>query len=216
VNLSTWLAAGGAPDPVTRGGAKSAAESELAKRAYHRNDPSLAARAWRWVLKEIGKLLDKSAQHAPGHAVGLLLIVAIVAAVVILITVRIGMVRRTPQADVAIFGDTQSRADDHRRLAKQFAADDRLADAIREWLRAIARELEQRGVLGPLPGRTADELCREASAEFPPLSNDLRRATSTFDAVWYGGRTATADDEQLLRALDSRIAASRRGLLAAR
>jgi hypothetical protein len=216
VNLSTWLAADGPSDPVTRGGAQSTAQSELAKHAYHRNDPSLAARAWRWLLKEVSKLLDKSAQHAPGHAVGLLLLVAIVAAVVILITVRIGIVRRTPHGDEAIFGSAESQADDHRRLAKQLAADGRLADAIREWVRAIARELEQRGVLGPLPGRTAAELCREASAEFPALADDLRRATSTFDAVWYGGRTATADDEQLLRSLDSRIAGSRRGLLAAR
>ncbi len=89
------------------------------------------------------------------------------------------------------------------------------AEAIRERLRAIARELEQRGVLDPRPGRTAAELSREAGAQLPALAEDLRNAASIFDRVWYGGRTATAADEELLRRLDSRVAGSHRGLLSA-
>ena len=89
------------------------------------------------------------------------------------------------------------------------------AEAIRERLRAIARELEHRGVLDPRPGRTADELCGEAGLRLPVLAGDLRAATSIFDEVWYGGRTATADDEAQLRALDERLAGSHRNLVTA-
>jgi hypothetical protein len=142
------------------------------------------------------------------------LIVVILAAVVVVIVARVGALRRTPRgADQAIFGIGETTADDHRRAAAQFAADGLWAEAIRERLRAIARELEHRAVLDPRPGRTAAELSREAATQLPALADDLHHATSIFDAVWYGGRTATAADEELLRRLDARVAGSHRGLV---
>ena len=97
--------------------------------------------------------------------------------------------------------------------AAQFASNGLWAEAIRERLRAIARELEHRGVLDPRRGRTADELSREAAAQLPALADDLHHATSIFDEVWYGKRTASAADEELLRRLDARVAGSHRGLV---
>lgn len=211
-----WLVATAPPAPVTRDGAQAAARSELSKRAYHRNDPSLVERGLLWLLKKLGKLLDNSVNHAPGHAIGLLLIIAIAAGVVVLIAARVGVVRRSRHIDTAIFSLEETTARDHRERAQQFADTGEWALAVREWLRAIARELEQRGVLDPRPGRTAAELCREAGARLPALIDDLRTATSTFDAVWYGGRLATADDEHLLGGLDARVAGSHRSLAAAR
>ena len=210
-----WLAtAPPSPSPVTRGGAQAAARAELAKRAYHRNDPSLVDRGLEWLLKRLQKLLDASTSHAPGHGVGLFLIIVIVAAVVAMIVVRVGALRRTARAsDQPIFGIGETTAGDHRKAAAQFAADGLWAEAIRERLRAIARELEQRGVLDPRPGRTAAELSREAGAQLPALADDLREATFVFDEVWYGGRTAAAADEELLRRLDARVAGSHRGLV---
>jgi uncharacterized membrane protein len=210
-----WLAAGPPdPNPVTRSGAQAAARAELAKRGYHRNDPSLIDRALKWFFKRLQKLLDASTRHAPGHGLGLFLIVVILAAVVVLIVVRVGGLRRTARAGrQAIFGIGETTADDHRRAAAQFASDGLWAAAIRERLRAIARELEQRGVLDPRPGRTAAELSREAGVQLPALADDLRTATSVFDEIWYGGRTATAADEELLRRLDARVAGSHRGLV---
>jgi Domain of unknown function (DUF4129) len=213
-SVRSWLVTAGPPSPVTRGGAQAAARAELAKRAYHRNDPSLVDRGLEWLLKKLGKLLDASARHAPGHALGLLFIVVVLAAIVVVIVVRVGGLRRTAQgADLAIFGSGETTADDHRRAAAQFAADGLWAEAIRERLRAIARELEHRGVLDPRPGRTAAELSREAGVQLPALADDLRTATSVFDEVWYGSRTTTPADEELLRRLDARVAGSHRGLV---
>ncbi|HEY3924406.1 MAG TPA: DUF4129 domain-containing protein [Acidothermaceae bacterium] len=209
-----WLAVSPSPNPVTRGSAQAAARAELSKRAYHRNDPSVVDRGLEWLLKRLQKALDASTRHAPGHGVGLFLIIVIVAAVVALIVVRVGALRRTARAsDQPIFGFGGTTADDHRKAAAQFAADGLWAEAIRERLRAVARELEQRGVLDPRPGRTAAELSREAGTQLPALADDLRIATSIFDEVWYGGRTATAADEELLRRLDARVAGSHRGLV---
>jgi len=210
-----WLAAAPpSPNPVTRGSAQEAARAELAKRAYHRNDPSLVDRGLEWLLKRLHKVLDASTRHAPGHGIGLFLIIVILAAVVALIVVRVGTLRRTARAsDQPIFGIGETTAEEHRRAAATFAADGLWAEAIRERLRAIVRELEQRGVLDPRPGRTAAELSREAGTQLPALADDLRTATSIFDEVWYGGRIATAADEELLRRLDARVAGSHRGLV---
>jgi hypothetical protein len=214
VNRWGWLAASSPPKPVTREGAQAAARMELAKRSYHRNDPSLVDRGIEWLLKKFGKLLDAGTRHAPGHAIGLFLVLVVLAAIVVLIVVRVGGLRRTPQgADLAIFDGGESTADDHRRAAAQFAADGLWAEAIRERLRAIARELEHRGVLDPRPGRTAAELSREAAVQLPALAGDLRAATSVFDEVWYGSATATPADEEMLRRLDARVAGSHRGLV---
>jgi hypothetical protein len=210
--MSLWAAAGSPPDPVTRTAAQAAAKAELSKRAYHRNDPSLIDRAVEWLAKKLLKLLQNATSHAPGHAIGLLLILFIAAAVVVLVIARVGALRRAPHSDLAIFGVEEMTADDHRRNADRFAKAGQWAEAIRERLRAIARELEQRGVLDPRPGRTAAELSREAGAELPALADDLRNAASIFDRVWYGGRTATAADEEVLRRLDSRVAGSHRSL----
>jgi len=166
------------------------------------------------LLKRLQKVLDASTRHAPGHGLGLFLIIVILAAVVALIVVRVGTLRRTARvSDQPIFGIGETTAEEHRRAAAKFAADGLWAEAIRERLRAIVRELEQRGVLDPRPGRTAAELSREAGTQLPALADDLRNATSIFDEVWYGGRIATAADEELLRRLDARVAGSHRGLV---
>ena len=216
MTIGGWLVATAPPAPVTRDGAQSAARSELSKRAYHRNDPSLFERGLVWLLKRLGKVLDSSVNHAPGHGIGLLLIVAIIAGLVVLITARVGVLRRSRHVDTAIFSVEETTAREHRENAQRFADTGEWALAVREWLRAIARELEQRGVLDPRPGRTAVELSREAGARLPALTDDLRMATAAFDAIWYGGRPATAADEQLLRGLDATVAGSHRSLAVAR
>jgi hypothetical protein len=202
-----------APDPVTRTGAQDAARLELSKRAYHHDDPTLAERVLKWIADRLGKLLDAAPRHAPGHGVGLVLIIVFVAVVVAVVATRVGRLRRSPRADEPLLGDERLTAAVHRRRAEQFANEAKWAEAIRERLRAITRELEERGVLDPRPGRTADELCVEAAAQLPAVASDLRRAATIFDDVWYGGRTASRADEQVLHALDDRVAGSHRALV---
>ena len=58
-------------------------------------------------------------------------------------------------------------------------------------MRAIVRSLEERALLDPRPGRTADEAAAEAGRALPAHADRLRAAARDFDDVTYGGRTAT-------------------------
>jgi len=200
--------------PVSRTDAQHAAQAELAKSAYHRHDPSLIQRALSWVVRELRHALDTAAIHSPGKGIGLLVIVVVVACVITVVAVRVGGVRRSVAGSDTLFDHDVVDAAHHRRRARAFAAESRWAEAVREWLRAIARELEARGVLDVGPGRTAAELCAEAAGAMPAIATDLRAAATAFDAIWYGGRRAMPDDERALRELDARIAGSHRSLVA--
>jgi hypothetical protein len=201
------------PAPVTRDGARRAAQEELSKRAYHRNDPSAFDRALRWLVDRLDSALGVAARHSPGKGIGLFVIALLVVAVIVVISARVGRVRRSVTSARPILGAETTNAAQHRRRAEAFAREEQWARAVREWLRATARELEERGVLEPRPGRTADELCSETSAHLPTVTAELRRATSTFDGIWYGGHPASRDDEQLLRRVDALIAGSHRALV---
>lgn len=209
------FAAGPTPPPITRDGARRAAQEELSKPAYHAHDPSTTSRALQWLFGRIGHAFEVAARHAPGKGVGLVGVFVLVAVIVAVVAARVGRLRRTVNAPPPVFGDEIAAASDHRARAQGYAHQQEWAQAVREWLRAIARELEERCVLDPRPGRTAAELCAEASAALPGAADELRLATSAFDAIWYGGRPATPADEDVLRNVDRRIAGSHRGLTAA-
>ena len=54
------------------------------------------------------------------------------------------------------------------------------AAAIRHRLRAVARQLEEDGVLNPVPGRTATELAADAGAAVPGLAGELTASRKGF------------------------------------
>jgi hypothetical protein len=192
--------------PVGRDEARRAAERELSKGVYHQNEPGPVERALEAVFDWIGRLLDRVSIATPGGGLGLLVLVLLVTAVVAVIVWRTGPVRRgfrVAAGTVELSG--QLDAAEHRRRADAHAAQGRFAEAVRERMRAIVRELEDRGVLDPRPGRTADEVAQEAGRAVPAIAPDLRTAAGVFDEVWYGGRPATAQADALLRQADERI-----------
>nr|WP_312885633.1 DUF4129 domain-containing protein [Lipingzhangella halophila] len=101
--------------------------------------------------------------------------------------------------------DSPRTAADHRTAAEEHAAAGEYAEAIRERLRAITRDLEERAIITPRPGRTATELATDASAALPARREALHRAAALFNDVVYGDRPATADDAHLLRELDDQL-----------
>jgi hypothetical protein len=192
--------------PVGRDEARQAAERELSKGVYHQDEPGPVERAVNAVIDWISDFLDRIAGAAPGGSLGVLVLLAIVVAVGAVVIWRTGPVRRGARLRPALF-DLSGDADaaEHRRRADEHAAAGRYAEAVRERMRAIVRELETRGVLDPRPGRTADEVAREAAAAVPAVSGDLRTAAGVFGEIWYGGRPATAQADALMREADDRI-----------
>jgi len=192
--------------PVGRDEARRAAERELSKGIYHQSEPGPVTRAFDTVIDWIDKFLDRLASAAPGGSLGPLVLLAVVLVVAVIVLWRTGPIRRgarTRPPHVELSGDVG--AGEHRRQADEYAAAGRFAEAVRERMRAIVRELETRGVLDPRPGRTADEVAREAGAAVPAIAGDLRAAAGVFDEIWYGGRPATPQSDALMRQADDRV-----------
>lgn len=181
------------PDPVAGDVARRAAERELRRAEYHRDDPGLIDRAVNWLGDRIGDLFSGSV----GGNIALLFLV-LLAAVIVFAVVRAG-VPESRAGRPGAEGDplAPAAARDHRRIAAGHEAAGRWAEALREWLRAVVRTIEERGVLDPVPGRTGAATAREAGPRLPAVAADLGAAMSAFDEVWFGARPATAADAAL-------------------
>jgi hypothetical protein len=196
-------------DPPGRDPAREAAQRELSDPAYAAAGPPWPERVVRWIIDRLADLLGSAAGIAPGGYWGLLVLGVLVLLAVIAIRLRLGRVRRLAGGARPLFAGGPRSADDHRRAADAHADRGEWAAAVRERLRAIARELEERDLLVPRPGRTAGETAADAGRLMPALAADLRAAATAFDEVSYGGREASAATDQRLRALDDAVRRAR-------
>ncbi|MGV9878458.1 DUF4129 domain-containing protein [Streptomyces sp. NPDC003006] len=185
------------PVTIPRDPAREAAERELSKPMYHENDPSLFQRAldrfWGWV----DALFSAASGATPGGGFGLLVIALAVVLLSVALWWRLGTPHRTPASAPALFDDRPRSAAEHRASSEAHAAQAHWNQAVQERMRAIVRALEERALLDPRPGRTADEAAAEAGRTLPAHTGRLRTAAHEFDDVTYGGRTA--DEAAYLR-----------------
>jgi Domain of unknown function (DUF4129) len=84
--------------------------------------------------------------------------------------------------------------------ADQLAAEGRFAEAVRERLRAMLRELIEVGIIPFSPGWTVLELATLARQSRPALAPPLLGAVGIFSEIWYGLRPARLEDDQAMRA----------------
>ncbi|MFE9440840.1 DUF4129 domain-containing protein [Streptomyces sp. NPDC006602] len=190
------------PLTIPRDPAREAARRELSKRMYHENDPSWFQRAlnafWDWV----DKLFNTASAATPGGALGLVVVIVAVLAVLGALWWRLGTPRREGTSSAALFDDRPRSAAEHRAAAEAHAAQAHWSQAVQERMRAIVRSLEERALLDARPGRTADEAAAEAGRVLPSRADRLRAAARDFDDVTYGGRTATEQSYHRLAELD--------------
>jgi hypothetical protein len=189
--------------------ARQLARDELAHRAYQRAKPSWFVRLMRYLIDQLNHALSTASGRVPGGGFGLLLIGLLLAGLVALVVVRLRPSGARSGSQEELFGDQVLTAAEHRRRAEQAAASGAYADAVRERLRAVVRELEARGVLDPRPGRTADEVAREAGLAVPAIAAPLAQGATVFDEVWYGGRVADKGAYQLLVDVDRTVTDAR-------
>ncbi|MFE9259081.1 DUF4129 domain-containing protein [Streptomyces sp. NPDC006879] len=197
--------------PVTVGRlpAREAAEHELSKPIYHEHDPGLAQRAWNAFWEWIEGLFATASRAAPGGVLGLVVIVLFVIALAAALWWRLGAPRRAATSGAALFGERPHSAAEHRACAESFARANEWTQAVQERMRALVRGLEERALLDPRPGRTADEAAAEAARALPAHTVELHSAARGFDEVTYGERTATEAEYQRLCALDLAIEAAK-------
>jgi hypothetical protein len=198
--------------PITLGRdeAQRLARIELANPAYTGDDEPWTQKVLRWVLDRIGRLLDTVGGTSPLGWFGILGVVALVVLVIVVVRRRTGTLTRGP-ASAALFSGADRTAADFRVEADRFAASGAWAEAVRARLRAVVRDVEERGLVDVRPGRTADEIARDAGRALPAVAGDLRAAARLFDDVWYGGRTADSSSYDRLVAVDQAVAAARPG-----
>jgi hypothetical protein len=76
-------------------------------------------------------------------------------------------------------------------------------------MRAVVRALEERTLLDPRPGRTADEAAAEAGRALPGHAAALAAAAIAFDAIAYGDAPADQAAYRLLDDLDRALERTR-------
>ncbi|TDC77861.1 DUF4129 domain-containing protein [Actinomadura sp. 7K507] len=203
----------GALDPVGRDDAREMARRELDKQIYQRDEPSWLERAWDGFSEWLQDLFSQTARpESQGSGSGWVSVIVIVLIAIVAVALVAWLMRGrgNPRSrQDPLLGDEPSTALDHRDAAERLAEAGRWAEAIRERLRAVARDLEERAVLSARPGRTADELAAEAGEAVPELAGDLRTGVRIFDDVWYGDRPGTADGYARMKELDERLRAAR-------
>ena len=204
--IARAAATGGGPG-ISRERARQLAQRELARSIYK---PS----AWSRIWHDIAGWLQSLAAHGSAGRPGWLGAALLTAGVVVVLAAGVwlaGPARVNRRSRGPVVDGRPMSADGYRLAAEQHRADGDYPAAIIARFRAIAVDLERRGILQPRPGRTAAELGQEAASAIPAEASALARAARLFDDVRYGGRPGSLIGYQQLRELDLRIAATARG-----
>jgi hypothetical protein len=197
----------GVPVHPDRRTARDWAVQELSRQEYEDARPGLAERVVNWIWDQLNSLTLGGG--AP-PALALILIAVVVTAVVTYAVRRSGGLHGTARRKgVQVLPQTHTTAADHRAAAQRHADAGEWGPAVVERFRAIARELEERALLSPQPGRTAMEVARDGGKALPDLAAELLVAAHHFDDVSYGQLTVHRDADQALRDLDDRLRAAR-------
>lgn len=188
---------------IDRDAAHQAAESELNQPIYTK--ASATQQFLDWMNELLYRLLQKSASIPGGWLTTAVLLTLLAVAIVVAIHIARRTMRTRRRGDYQLFEATQLTAAQHRETAERYAAEGNWTVAIRHRLRAIARQLEETGVLNPAPGRTANELARDAAEALPHLTDELSQAATAFNDVTYGEVPGTQAAYQMIVDLDDHL-----------
>ena len=188
---------------IDRDAAHEAAQHELAKPIYPK--ASWTERLFEWLDELIYRITMKGSTVPGGWFTISVLVIILVIAIVVAVRIARRTMRTNRGGEHALFGAQDRSAAEHRATAEQFAANGDWAAAIRHRLRAVARQLEEDGVLTAVPGRTATELARDAGAAIPYLSGEMQQAATAFNDVTYGERPGTEPAYRMIADLDDHL-----------
>lgn len=198
-----------AAEPPVLPGAEEArrwAAEELSQPEYRDAAPGWVETLWENFLDWLSTL-DGSADAGstvPSPVIGLVIAVIIAAAVII---AKPRLNPKARQVKEVFEPEGELAAGDYRQRAETSAAAGRWGDAVVDRFRALVRSAEDRTILDPQPGRTADEVARDLALPFSTEGQRLDRAAGMFDAIRYGNRTADAGDYQAMAGLDDALEA---------
>ncbi|OBH88250.1 DUF4129 domain-containing protein [Mycobacterium sp. E2733] len=188
---------------IDRDAAHQAAQDELNKPIYSKG--SAEQQIAEWLNETIYRLLQKTASLPGGWLTATVLFIMLGVALAVAVHIARRTMRTNRGGDYQLFEAGQLTAAQHRTTAEDYAAQGEWAAAIRHRLRAVARQLEETGVLNPAPGRTANELAFAAGAALPHLAGELSRAATAFNDVTYGEQPGTEGAYRMIADLDDHL-----------
>jgi Domain of unknown function (DUF4129) len=188
---------------IDREAAHEVAQRELAKPIYPK--ASWTDRIADWFDDLLYRILMEGSKVPGGWFTVSVLLIILAVAIVVAVRIARRTMRTNRGGEHALFDSHELSAAHHRATAEQYAAAGNWAAAIRHQLRAVARQLEEDGVLNPVPGRTATELAKDAGAELPGLAGEFRLAADAFNDVTYGERPGTEPGYRLIAGLDHHL-----------
>lgn len=196
-----------AAGPIGRDPAQRLARDELSRAIYHQR--SLPQIVEHFVSTLLQRLFGDASQVTPGGGWTVVALVALVVIAGAAVVVRLGPLARSargtgPARDPGSRGWTARQL---RDASTASAAEGDYNTAILQRLRAIVASCEERDILAPDPGRTADELATQAGARFPGQRGGLAAAARLFDQIRYGDSDGTFDGYTRLRDLDTTLTA---------
>ncbi len=203
-----WVVAG-APVTPEADAARAAARAELSKPPYQAQEPSPLERLSSWIWDRITDLLDNASGNGAGGNLATILLIALAVLAVVVVAIRLGPRAATRASDSALFAESQHTADEHHAAADAALAAGDLQTAVYERFRALVRGCEERGLLVPRPGRTAEEAARNLAEQLPDAAAAVRSAATAFSEVRYGARPATAERHASIADADRALRSAR-------
>jgi Domain of unknown function (DUF4129) len=188
---------------IDRDAAHDAAQRELSKPIYPK--ASLTDRLGDWIDDLMYRIFLEGSSVPGGWFTISILLIILAIAVVVAVRIARRTMRTNRGGDHTLFGTQELSAAEHRSTAEQHAAVGNWTAAIRHRLRAVARQLEESGVLDPVPGRTATELAKDAGVAVPDLAGELLQAANAFNDVTYGERPGTESAYRMIADLDDHL-----------
>ena len=174
---------------------------ELAKDEYD-DSPGFVA----WLLGAIEDWLARMVDGVDGSSatqtVIAVLLALVLAAVVVLVLRRTGLLRRSPAlaVDAALDAEPVLSGEELRGAARDAIDAGRTDDGTVLALRALVRDLEERTLLDVATGMTAHEAATRVALTFPDLRGRLQRGADAFDTAAYSVRSVGAKPaEDMLR-----------------
>ncbi len=192
---------------LDRDSAHELAERELSKPIYPRT--SLTQRFTDWLDELLFRIAEKASTLPGGWFTIAVLVLVLAVAAVLAVRIARRTMRTNRGGDHTLFDAAELSAAQHRATAEQFAAQGDWTPAIRHRLRAVARQLEETGILDPVPGRTSYELARAAGTSIPALSGEFMSAATVFNDVAFGNRAGTAAAYRVIADLDEHLSTRR-------
>lgn len=190
--------------------AREAAREELSKPVYHPR-PNPFRLLWEWFINQVtgARLLPAGLPQWVSVAI-VLVAASLLVGVLVIVLSRYTRIRRRNRAHALFNADSRDSAALTRDADAAAVAGD-FVTAVVERFRAIIRSLDERGLLEDYPGMTAQEAAHLASTALAgarlrdgtrlELTGQLHEAGDLFDAVRYGERTPSQEQDSWMRQL---------------